>query len=239
MFENISEGLFMIGATGYLYIVPVLRFFATLLMLISTYKVLKVRQDSHKAYWLSGVIVFHVLGRIAYEIYCRYMEKKDHPKVKGSIVMMIVSFIIRLIALVLLISSFITMGAGFIRSGITGELITTYYDLKGNAYGDVYDVPYYDEKGNKYTYESEWFTTGTYTDQDGNKYDGDYVYISEDGYFYYDKNNKLQPYDDSYEYYTDGNKIYYSQFPYTYWDENGEMYASGGKYDYKLFDFDE
>lgn len=239
MFENISEGLFMIGATGYLYIVPVLRFFATLLMLISTYKVLKVRQDSHKIHWLLGVIVFPVLGRIAYEIYRRYMEKKDHPKVKGSIVMMIVSFIIRLIALVLLISSFITMGAGFIRSGITGEFIITYYDLKGNAYSDVYDVPYYDEKGNKYTCESEWFTTGTYTDQDGNKYDGDYVYISEDGYFYYDKNNELQPFDDSYEYYTDGNKIYYSQFPYAYWDENGEMYASGGKYDYKLFDFDE
>ncbi|MBQ5591873.1 MAG: hypothetical protein IIU80_02910 [Clostridia bacterium] len=239
MFENISEGLFMLGASGYLYIVPVLRFFATLLMLISTYKVLKVRQDSHKGQWLLGVIVFPILGRIAYEIYRRYMEKKEHPKVKGSTSLMVVSLFIRFIAVILLVSSFISMGAGFIRGEITGEWVSTYYDLKGNQYSDVYDVPFYDKEGNRYTYEPEWFTSGTYTDQKGNKLDGDYAYIDENGYFYYDKNNTLKPHNDSYDYYTDGENLYYSLFFHVYWEENGEMYAFGSKYDYKLFDFDE
>lgn len=238
MFENLSVGLFTTGAVGYIYIVPIFRFLATVLMLISTYKLLKVRQDTHKAHWLVGIVVFPILGRLSYEIYRRFMEKKEHPRVKGSTPLMIVSFVIRFIALILLISSFITMGAGFIRGQITGETIDTYYDLKGNQYGNVYDVPFYDEDGNKYIYESEWFTAGTYIDQNGNKLDGDYSYIDENGYFYYDKNNALQPYNDSYNYYTDGKNLYYSLFFHVYWDENSEMYAFGSKQDYKLFDFD-
>lgn len=48
MFDNISQGLFTTGATGYLIVVPILRSLAILFMVISTYKLLKARQDDHE-----------------------------------------------------------------------------------------------------------------------------------------------------------------------------------------------
>ena len=56
MFDNISQGLFLTGGTGYLIVVPILRFKATIFMVVSTYKILKIRNDKHKIYWLFSLL---------------------------------------------------------------------------------------------------------------------------------------------------------------------------------------
>lgn len=239
MFENVSQGLFETGTIGYLIVAPVLRSVAILFMLISTYKILKAREDEHKAIWLIGIIAFPFLGRIVYEIYCRFIEKKNTRKSKSSTRFLILSLLAWIVSAVLLVVSFISMGAGYIKSEIDGEPLATYYDVMGNEYEDVYDVPLHDKQGNTYFYESKWFTAGTYIDQNGNKLDGNYAYIDEYGYFYYDKNDELQPYNDSLEYYTDGETIYYSIFGSVYWEADGTMYDFNNGHNYKLFDFDE
>lgn len=239
MFENVSQGLFQTGTAGYLIVVPIIRSISILFMLISTYKLLKVREDKHKAIWLIAVIASPFLGRIVYEIYCRFISKKSVKKSKSGTHFLILSLLAWIISVVLLVASFISMGAGYIKSEIDDEPLYTYYDVVGNKYENINDVPFHDRQGNTYFYEPAWFEVGTYTDQNGKKYDGHYCYISEDGYFYYDKNDKLQPYNDSYDYYTDGEVIYYSPLGSIYWDEDGTMYEIVHKGYYKVFDFNE
>jgi hypothetical protein len=138
-----------------------------------------------------------------------------------------------------MIVSVISMGIGYIKSEIDGEPLATFYDVHGNEYYDLYDVPLYDKQGNTYTHKDAWFTAGSYTDQNGKSYDGDYCYLSEDGYFYFDENEELKPYKDSYDYYTDGETIYYYLFNRVYWENDGTIYEKSGKLHLELFDFDE
>lgn len=120
-----------------------------------------------------------------------------------------------------------------------GEPLATFYDVHGNEYDDLYDVPLYDKQGNTYTHKDAWFTAGSYTDQNGKSYDGDYCYLSEDGYFYFDENEELKPYKDSYDYYTDGETIYYYLFNRVYLENDGTIYEKSGELHLELFDFDE
>lgn len=239
MFDNISQGLFTTGAMGYLIIVPVLRLLAILFMVISTYKLLKARQDNHKFLWVVAICFSPILARIAFEVYCRWISKKETVRVKGSTPFLITSIIAFVLSAILMIVSVISMGIGYIKSEIDGEPLATFYDVHGNEYYDLYDVPLYDKQGNTYTHKDAWFTAGSYTDQNGKSYDGDYCYLSEDGYFYFDENEELKPYKDSYDYYTDGETIYYYLFNRVYWENDGTIYEKSGKLHLELFDFDE
>ena len=239
MFDNISQGLFTTGATGYLIIVPVLRLLAILFMVISTYKLLKARQDNHKFLWVVAICFSPIIARIAFEVYRRWISKKETVRVKGSTPFLITSIIAFVLSAILMIVSVISMGIGYIKSEIDGEPLATFYDVHGNEYYDLYDVPLYDEQGNTYTHKDAWFTAGSYTDQNGKSYDGDYCYLSEDGYFYFDENEELKPYKDSYDYYTDGETIYYYLFNRVYWENDGTIYEKSGKLHLELFDFDE
>lgn len=239
MFDNISQALFNIGATGYMIIVPILRFLATLFMFISTYKLLKARQDTHKIIWLIAILIAPFWVRILYEIYRRFFKKMDIKTPKGSTPCLILSIILTIFTCILSVISIITLGAGFIKSEIDNEPIAIYYDVHGNEYYDLYEVPLYDKQGNSYTYESQWFVVGPYIDQDGNELDGSYCYLTEDGYLYYDANNELVPYEDYYDYYTDGENIYYSLLgnP-VYHDEDGAIWYKSGRFSLLMFDFE-
>lgn len=151
---------------------------------------------------------------------------------------MIASIISYILSAVLLAISIVSMGVGFIKSEIDGEPIATFYDVQGNEYADLYDVPLYDKEGNTYTHEAAWFTAGTYVDQNGKTYDGDYCYLSEDGYFYFDEHDELEPYQDSYDYYTDGKIVYYYLFNRVYWEKDGTICEKTGRFSLELFDFD-
>ncbi len=236
MFDNVSQGLFTTGATGYLIIVPVLRSLAILFMVVSTYKLLKARQDSHKFLWLVAICFSPIIARIAFEIYRRLINKKGIDKPKGSNAFLIASIVAFALSIVLTVISIVSIGAGYIKSEIDGEPLATFYDVHGNEYDDLYDVPLYDKQGNVYTHESAWFTTGSYIDQNGKSYDGDYCYLSEDGYFYFDEKEELKPYNNSYNYYTDGETIYYYLFDRVYWEADGTIHQR--KYHIRLFDFD-
>lgn len=237
MFDNISQVLFTTGAMGYLIIVPVLRSLAILFMAISTYKLLKARQDNHKILWVVAICFSPIIARIAFEVYRRWISKKEFVKAKGSTCFLITSIIAFVLSAVLMIASIISMSVGYLKSEIDGEPLATFYDVHGNKYDDLYDVPLYDKQGNIYTHESAWFTAGSYIDQNGKSYDGDYCYLSEDGYFYFDEDEELIPYNGSYDYYTDGETLYYYLFNRVYWENDGTIYEKSGKMNLELFDF--
>lgn len=238
MFENISQGLFTIGGAGYLIVVPALRFLAALFMALSTYKLLKARQDKHKALWLFAIVVSPFFARLAYEVYRRWIAKKEIPSVKGSTAFLIISMVTYILSAVFTVIFLVSMGIGYIKSVVDGEPLDVFYDVHGNEYYDAYDVPLHDKEGNTYIYESAWFSVGNYTDQYGNTYDGDHCYLSEDGYFYYDARDELIPYADFDRYYTDGETVYYSLFDRVYWEEDGTIYDISGRFRIELFDFD-
>ncbi len=238
MFDNVSQGLFTTGSIGYLIVVPVLRSLATLFMVISTYKLLKARRDDHKFLWLFVICFWPIIARIAFEIYRRLINKKEIDKPKGSNAFLVASIVAFALSIILIVISIVSIGAGYIKSEIDGEPLATFYDVHGNEYDDLYDVPLYDKQGNTYTHKSAWFTTGSYIDQNGKSYDGDYCYLSEDGYFYFDEKEELKPYNNSYDYYTDGETIYYCLLHRVYWEADGTIYEYTGKRHLKVFDFD-
>jgi len=236
MFVNVSQIFFYIGAFGFRLVVPIIRLLSGLFMSLSTYKLLKARQDKHKFWWLAATWFSPIFTRIAYEIYRRFICKKQTEKVKGSTPWLIASVVAAVLSAVLMAVSLVSVGVGALKSEIDGEFIATFYDVHGNEYGDLYDVPLYDKDGNVYTYKSAWFTVGTFTDQDGNSYDGQLCYLSEDGYLYFDKNSDLKPYEDTLDYYTDGTTVYYDLMDKNvYWERDGTMYWFSGKRHLKLF----
>ncbi len=245
MFDNISQAFFITGATGYGIVVPIMRLLATIFMVISTYSILKSRRDKHIIIWLFLICVSPIWWRVIYEIYRRWISKKTDfltgkviKSSKASKVLFFMSIVTFIISAVLFAISVFGMGIGFFKSYADNEPIAVVYDVHGNEYSDCYEVPLHDREGNTYTYEPDWFVVGDYTDQNGNVFDGDLCYLDRDGYFYYDKSNKLTPYKDYDGYYTDGNNIYYGLWGYVYWDEDGTLYDKSGKYSNELFDFE-
>lgn len=237
MSNNISHTLFQSG--GYLYLIgiPLLRIIATWLMIIAVWRKLKRRNDNHRILWIIFTFFSPILARLCFEAYCRWIDKKSIAKICGNFTLTLVSVISFILSAILTVIAIALIGIGYIKSEIDGEPLTTFYDVKGNKYGDLYDVPLYDENGNLYIRETEWFAFD-YIDQKGKEFDGNYCYLREDGYFYYDSTNKLKPYNNTYDYYTDGNKIYYTLINDVYWDEDGTIWEKSGRMHLELFDFD-
>ncbi len=238
MFENVSQGLVYFGAVGHCVAIA-LRILATVFMTVSLYTLLKARNDKHKIKWLIAVWFAPIATRIGFEVYCLWIDKKEVGRVKGSMPFLIASVVTYVIAAVLLGMSVASIGVGFVKSEIDGEPLSTFYDVHGNAYHNIFDIPLYDKEGNTYTHKAEFFSAGTFIDQNGRSYDGEYCYLSEDGYFYFDERDELEPYQESLDYYTDGETIYYYLFNQVYWQEDGTMFELSGRLHLELFDFDE
>lgn len=100
---------------------------------------------------------------------------------------------------------------------------STYYDIKGNAYDDADDVVYYDAKGASYRFSSDDFC---YKDDDGNAYASLQCFLDENGYFYFDKENKLT-YDSEIKKYKDPeSEKTYIPIMGVYWDAQGNMQST-------------
>lgn len=103
----------------------------------------------------------------------------------------------------------------------------SYYDMKGNRYFSFEDVLYYDRDGNTYVSENRIDESGKYNNVlvntvSGEEYPSFLCYIDQDGYLYYDKDEKLQ--------YNDRDGMYYDEQGNRYcfivsveWDKNGEL----------------
>ena len=242
MFDNVSQGLFLTGGTGYLIVVPVLRGIATVLMVVSIYNALKINSGKYKWGWVFFTCLSPIITRIVYEIYSRWTAKKENRvilKPKHNTALLILSVVLFVVSAVLSFVSIISMGLGFIKSYVDNEPIAAVYDVYGNECFDYMEVPLYDREGNVYTYEPAWFVVGDYVDQNGNALDGERCYLSQDGFLYYDEHNTLKPYKTYEEYYTDGNQIYYDLWGYVYWDADGVVYGQNGRYSIELFDFED
>lgn len=94
-------------------------------------------------------------------------------------------------------------------SCLTEDGSRVYYDKKGNAYEDGYDVPLYGKDGEVYTYlvnekvDEYGYTETYYVSESGDCYDSYYCYVDEDGYFFFDEDEKIvypeYLYEDDYE----------------------------------------
>lgn len=96
---------------------------------------------------------------------------------------------------------------------------TVYYDRNGAAYSDIDDVVYYDAEGNTYLFNEDEFC---FVDSNGASYSSMQCFIDEDGYFYYDTDNKLE-FDSALKKYTDKDGKTYVPTVGVYWDAQGNV----------------
>ena len=247
MFENTSQGMFFISFLVYRAL-PIFKILASILMSVSVYRHAKHNRIEHKGLWVVIAFGFPVLGRLAYCIYHRFLREKNNKYLfeeyktnnrKGAI-LCVLSLVLSVLALIISIVSVATMGASVIKSIVDDEYIFehTCYDVHGNQYSDIYDVPLYDREGNTYTYDRKFgFEPNDYIDQNGNLLDGDYCYLDSDGYLVYNESG-FSPCEECWcDYYFDeqGNK-YYDLWGYQlYWNENGEIFESRNRSTVQVF----
>lgn len=105
------------------------------------------------------------------------------------------------------------------RYGYDVDGKTVYYDMKGNSYSDANDVLLYDSNSTAYKFDSE---DQEFETKDGKEYNMFCCYLDENGYLFYDGDDKL--FSSAYEDYyldTDGNRFYY--FENVSWNKDGKM----------------
>lgn len=241
------EGAYLSGYVGYVIAVPLIRLLSSLLMAVAVVKDCKVR--NYKNRWIAVVAVFAspVLASLAYFVYSRFISKRTVHKtgnektIRSARRLCFLSVFSYLISFLLVVSAVLTIGISGLTSVFKGEILFPCYDRNGNEYSDSFDVPLYDENGNRYVKKNSddnWFDY-YYVDQNAKEYSGENSYITEDGYFFYDAENRLSYSDeDDYYYMKDGNdnqRYYHLDFN-LYWDKNGDIWVDQGRGDYKLFE---
>ena len=233
MFDNASQLIHTAGGVGLLIVAPILRSLAILFIVISLYKDIKAHSRPHLWKWILCACFIPIWTRIAYFIYYRFIDKPilvvepNRKQRKEGRVCLILAVISYILSVVITVISAITMGVGYIKSIVDDEPLLTVYDLKGNEYHDIYDIPLYDREGNVYVrdYEnSSLFSPRYYRDQNGKLYEENLCYIDEDGYFFFDKDNTLTIYEKDDTYCTDGNKLYFQLWQVVYWEEDGSIW---------------
>lgn len=247
MFENASQEMFVMSFLVYRAL-PVLKFIASILMAFSVHRHAKSKNINHKGLWTAFAFVFPILGRLVYCIYHRFVRKTTYDylfeqtqKRKGNgTVLCMLSLLLYGIIFIVTVVSIATMGFSVVKSVIDDEPLweVTCYDVKGNKYRELYDVPLYDHEGNTYIYEPAFLTTD-YIDQNGNALSGDYCYLDSDGYLVYDDSGALTPCEECWcDYYYDsqGNKYYDLGYGQIYWDENGDIFESRSRSTVQLFE---
>ena len=241
MFENTSQAMFVISFMVYRAL-PILKIIAGALMALSVYRHAKSNNINRKGLWALVVFGFPVLGRLAYCIYHRFIRKKNTEYLfeqcvptnnRKGVILCVLSLFLSFIAGVITVVAVSTIGISVIKSVVDDEPLWehTCYDVHGNQYRDIYEVPLYDHEGNVYSFESEWIIAGNYIDQNNNQFNEDYCYLDSDGYFVYNEN--LIPCEEcwcNYYYDNDGNKYYQLDGFVIYWDEDGNIFERNGRY---------
>lgn len=99
-----------------------------------------------------------------------------------------------------------------------------YYDAKGNSYSSTLDVLFYDKDGNAYKLETAEDYMPDYVNQStGERLNGLQCYVTEQGYLYYDKDNKLSLKNGSMSIYYDDSKNVYYDISTVSWDKDGTL----------------
>ena len=97
-----------------------------------------------------------------------------------------------------------------------------FYDAKGNSYDNRLDVLFYDEQGNTYRLEVvEDYMPDYVNIETGERFNGFQCYITEQGYLYYDKDDKLSLKDGSMSIYTDADGNEYFDISTVTWSSDG------------------
>lgn len=99
----------------------------------------------------------------------------------------------------------------------------TVYDVYGNEYYSLTDVPLYDENSVKYHYYTNKDKTDFfYINEKGEKYDSKDVYLTTGGYIVFLEEDKIQSYNGLYDtVYEDGEHYYAVIHP--CWNEDGDL----------------
>lgn len=248
MFENASQEMFIISMLVY-RVLPVLKTFAGILMAISVHRHAESKNINHKLLWSIFVFIFPIIGRLVYCVYHRFIRKNtyDYPfgqttKRKGNgTVLCVLSLLLYGIIFIITIVSVATMGFSVVKSVVDDEPLWEYtcYDVNGNKYRDIYEVPLQDRQGNTYEYDSIITSFGDYIDKNGNVFAGDYCYLDSEGYFVYNDSGDLTPCEEcwcSYCYDSQGNKYYELEGYHIFWDENGDIFESRGRSTIQIFE---
>lgn len=99
-----------------------------------------------------------------------------------------------------------------------------FYDAKGNAYDNRLDVLFYDEQGNTYRLEVvEDYMPDYVNVETGERLNGFQCYVTEQGYLYYDNDDKLSLKDGSMSIYTDANGNEYYDISTATWNSDGTL----------------
>ncbi|MDE5974728.1 MAG: hypothetical protein K2G73_08685 [Eubacterium sp.] len=123
------------------------------------------------------------------------------------------------LAMVLIFSFFISLQV-ISLSSIEKNFV---YDLYGNAYSSISDIPLYDEYGNEYFAKVNDDNTRTfYVNKNGDIRDANDVYITTGGYIVFLEENKIKSYVNLYEIIYDNGEHYYAVI-YPYWNKNGDL----------------
>lgn len=106
-----------------------------------------------------------------------------------------------ILLIVLAVLCAVSLGTS-IKSAVEEGNTVSYYDMNGVEYVDNSDIPYYDRNGTVYywTYdtakEDDFSYCGELTDERGNKYDIEKVFVDSEGYIFIDENNEITLRDD-------------------------------------------
>lgn len=241
------------GAIGFYIVAAVFKVLSGILMAIAINKACKIRNFSNRALWTFCAWLAPLATAICYFLYKRFTEKYvDNKqlllpeeqsrlrKLSKFVICSVASFALYAIIAVVSVVLFITSSVFGIASG---EIDINYYDRYGNSYNTESEVVLYDRDGNKYYQKNDdykpsglidYITSKIFT-EDGTVYTEN-IFLDEDGYFYYDKDNILiYKAHDKYAYDSQG-KTYYPLTYTVYWDKEGNMWAGFGKTLTPLFD---
>jgi heme/copper-type cytochrome/quinol oxidase subunit 2 len=234
----------------YLVVVPILRELSAVFLAIAISKDCKARYNKNNILWAIFTLLSPVFVGIIYFIYSRAINKCENQdtsnkKVKSAKKLTALAIIIYVISVILCIASFSTIIGTEIVSQVNDNgslMFNDYYDIDGNEYENAKDVPLYDKDGNKYVIKKvnkgiNWYA---YFDELGNQYELEDSYISKDGCFYYDGEQKLEHKGklvttDTIFYDEQGNE-YVAIGQYAYFDKDGNIFHRFGKYEAIAFD---
>ncbi|MBR0541232.1 MAG: hypothetical protein IJK26_03390 [Clostridia bacterium] len=241
------------GIVGFYIVAAVFKVLSGILMAIAINKACKIRAFSNRTLWTFCAWLAPFATAICYFLYNRFTDKYDNNKrlllpeeqnrlrkLSKFVIASVISFTVYAIIVVVSVIIIITSSVFGIANG---EIDLNYYDRYGNSYNTESEVVLYDRDGNKYYQENDdykpsglidYITSKTFA-EDGTVYK-EKIYLDEDGYIYYDKDNTLiyEAYD---RYAYDGQGKAYYPLTYTvYWDKDGKMWAGYGKTLTPLFD---
>jgi heme/copper-type cytochrome/quinol oxidase subunit 2 len=248
---DILKTLFSTSGAIYLVVVPILRELSAVFLAIAISKDCKARYNKNNILWAIFTLLSPVFVGIIYFIYSRVInkcEKQDisDKKIKSAKKLTVLAIIIYVISVILCIVSFSTIIGTEIYSQVKDNsslmFNDSYYDINGNEYENATDVPLYDQDGNKYVIKkvNESINWYAYFDELGNQYELEDSYISKDGCFYYDDEQKLEHKGkivttDTIFYDEQGNE-YVAIGQYAYFDNDGNIIHKFDKYEDVAFD---